>query len=221
MSDLYGVLGVSRSADAGAIRAAYRRRSKLAHPDCVGGSVARFTALKEASEVLLSEERRAFYDATGCVKAAEIDQGRGAVLQLLGGILSATVAETMKRGIDLCAENLVELITAHLQKQITTFSTTRGEIEKRVVLYTDLAARFECADPSAGGGGNVLRAICEGAQAACGAELALLEKNRGMHEAALKIVRGHRFRRSEKGSAGHYPMWATGGATGSIFQGGA
>jgi len=216
MTDLYSVLGVPRSADVGAIRAAYRRRSKLAHPDCVGGSVARFTALKEACDVLLDKERRAFYDATGFVKAEEINQGRGAVFQLLGGILGATAVEAVKRGIDLRAKNLVELITTHLEKQITTFSTTKLEIEKRVVLYTELAVRFECADAS-GGGDNVLRAICEGQRAACATELALLEKTRLMHDEALKIVRGHRFRREVTMAADRFQKW---NALTSLFQGG-
>jgi curved DNA-binding protein CbpA len=62
MPDLYAVLGVGRAADAGEIRAAYRRRARRHHPD-LGGDEQRMMVLNKAWHVLGNAERRAAYDA--------------------------------------------------------------------------------------------------------------------------------------------------------------
>ena len=67
--DLYDTLGVEREADPAAIRAAYRRRAKQAHPDA-GGTAPEFERLNRAKLVLLDPERRRKYDETGKVDDA-------------------------------------------------------------------------------------------------------------------------------------------------------
>jgi molecular chaperone DnaJ len=62
MPDLYAVLGVGRTADAGEIRAAYRRRARRHHPD-LGGDEQRMMVLNKAWHVLGNADRRAAYDA--------------------------------------------------------------------------------------------------------------------------------------------------------------
>ena len=62
MPDLYAVLGVGRTADAGEIRAAYRRRARRHHPD-LGGDEQRMMVLNKAWHILGNAERRAAYDA--------------------------------------------------------------------------------------------------------------------------------------------------------------
>ena len=64
--DLYAILGVERDASAAAIRAAYRKAAKRAHPDG-GGSVESFALVRTAVEVLSDDERRKQYDETGQV----------------------------------------------------------------------------------------------------------------------------------------------------------
>jgi curved DNA-binding protein CbpA len=62
MPDLYAVLGVGRTADAGEIRAAYRRHARRHHPD-LGGDEQRMMVLNKAWHVLGNADRRAAYDA--------------------------------------------------------------------------------------------------------------------------------------------------------------
>lgn len=60
--DYYLVLGISTSATAEDIRAAFRRRSKELHPDASGLGSEPFTELQEAYAVLSDPERKRDYD---------------------------------------------------------------------------------------------------------------------------------------------------------------
>lgn len=64
MIDPYEMLGVSREADGTAIKSAYRKRAKSAHPDA-GGDVEAFARLTTSYELLCDPLRRKVYDDTG------------------------------------------------------------------------------------------------------------------------------------------------------------
>ncbi len=75
----YRVLGVGRDASAEEIKAAFRERAKLWHPD-QGGAAAdedRFRHLVEAYEVLRDPARRRAYDASGARSRMEPGPGPG------------------------------------------------------------------------------------------------------------------------------------------------
>jgi hypothetical protein len=59
----YAVLGAPASASAAEIRAVYRQRSKLTHPDRCGGSTDAFQRLSNAYECLSDSQQRRAYDA--------------------------------------------------------------------------------------------------------------------------------------------------------------
>ncbi|HIU02406.1 MAG TPA: J domain-containing protein [Candidatus Onthocola gallistercoris] len=66
--DYYEVLGVSRSADAAAIKKAYRKLAKKYHPDTNAGNAQaaeKFKEITEAYSVLSDEEKRKLYDQYG------------------------------------------------------------------------------------------------------------------------------------------------------------
>ena len=78
--DYYEVLGVSRSADASAIKKAYRKLAKKYHPDSnVGDASAaeHFKEVNEAYDVLGDEKKRKLYDQYGHA-AFEEGFGQGA-----------------------------------------------------------------------------------------------------------------------------------------------
>lgn len=75
--DLYRILGVGRSADAKAIKSAYRKLAKKYHPDTNQGNSsaeARFRDITEAYNILSDEEKRKRYDQFGM---AGVDGGAG------------------------------------------------------------------------------------------------------------------------------------------------
>jgi molecular chaperone DnaJ len=67
-ADYYSVLQIERGADAGTIRAAYRKLAMECHPDRNGGCTdaeAKFKTLSEAYECLKDPQKRAAYDRFG------------------------------------------------------------------------------------------------------------------------------------------------------------
>ncbi|MEO8797692.1 MAG: DnaJ C-terminal domain-containing protein [Polyangiaceae bacterium] len=66
--DLYGVLGVARTADADAIKKAYRKLAHKLHPDKNPGNKeleTKFKAVNHAYEVLSKDDKRKLYDEFG------------------------------------------------------------------------------------------------------------------------------------------------------------
>lgn len=72
--DYYGILGVSRDADAAAIKKAYRQLAMKYHPDVnkEAGAEDRFKEINEAYEVLSDPEKKKLYDQYGTVDEQEI-----------------------------------------------------------------------------------------------------------------------------------------------------
>ena len=77
--DYYDVLGISRSADKGTIKRAYRKLAKKYHPDTNAGNAQAEEKFKEATEaynVLSDPEKKKLYDQFG---HAAFDGSAGAV----------------------------------------------------------------------------------------------------------------------------------------------
>jgi DnaJ-class molecular chaperone len=76
--DYYKILGVEKSADAKAIKQAYRKLARKYHPDQNPGNQAaaeRFKEINEANEVLSDPEKRRRYDELGADWARYADAG--------------------------------------------------------------------------------------------------------------------------------------------------
>ena len=68
MRDYYEILGVDRGADAGALKASFRKLAMEHHPDRNGGceeSAGRFKEINEAYSILSDPQKRAAYDRFG------------------------------------------------------------------------------------------------------------------------------------------------------------
>jgi len=69
--DLYAVLGVQRTADAGQIRKAWLGLARTHHPD-KGGDEAKFKKIQRAFDILSDEGKRHIYDATGQIPGEDM-----------------------------------------------------------------------------------------------------------------------------------------------------
>lgn len=89
--DLYKTLGVRRDATAAAIKSAYRKRAKAAHPD-KGGSDEELQAINKAWETLGDPVKRARYDETGEVSGpTQMSPGETIFIQVLNNVLKDIV----------------------------------------------------------------------------------------------------------------------------------
>ncbi len=80
MKDLYSVLGVNATADAEAIKSAYRKLARENHPDANPGDTAaeeRFKEISHAYDVLGDAEKRSAYDAERASPFARAGAGGG------------------------------------------------------------------------------------------------------------------------------------------------
>lgn len=75
MTDLYGVLGVSKGADTNEIKKAFKKMAMTHHPD-KGGDPEKFKEIQRAHEVLTDERKREIYDMTGS-EDGELHPGGG------------------------------------------------------------------------------------------------------------------------------------------------
>lgn len=146
-SDLYGDLGIARSATAKDVRAAYRRAAKRAHPDA-GGSPEQFHRIRTALLVLTDDARRQKYDTTGEYdEGAPVDNALAELIEIASYALDQTLGRIVNGGRDLKTVDLIAEMRAtlkgmrsELDKQLGNFETTRDK-------YRILAGRFSVAKP--------------------------------------------------------------------------
>lgn len=141
--DLYQILGVERGASKGALRRAYRKAAKAAHPDTPNGSDAKFKRLQTALMVLGDDKRRQRYDETG-----EFDENQPAdnalanLLEEASLVIDIALGNLIKenrepRHADLIAECLMTISTIRLQL-LQEIQSTSAAREK----WNQLAGRF-------------------------------------------------------------------------------
>lgn len=74
--DLYGILGVNKSANDDEIRKAYRKLCLTHHPD-KGGEAEKFQSIQKAYETLSDDKKRNMYDTMGVTDEDEMSGGGG------------------------------------------------------------------------------------------------------------------------------------------------
>ena len=99
-TDFYEILGIERSADAGTIKAAYRKLAMQYHPDRNQGckeNEAKFKAVSAAYECLKDPQKRAAYDRYGhAAFNGSMGGAPGADFGDLGDIFETNAAPTFK-----------------------------------------------------------------------------------------------------------------------------
>ena len=131
--DLYELLGVSRTADFAAIKAAYRRKAKDSHPD-LGGDPEAFHLLKLAYDVLSDEAARRHYDETGEMPSDRVahaaDEAR--FRALVGDLIMTMIAQ----GTSPTFSNVLEELSWTLAAQINA-------AEQQLVGLSELITRLD------------------------------------------------------------------------------
>lgn len=185
---LYDILGVSRIAPPSEIRAAYRKLSKIHHPD-KGGDPAMFASITLARDVLFDEARRAAYDATGKTEDPNLVRKPShtpMILQLLSDAFLITLAEVK----DMAHEDLFALVRVALRMRAKMLEKKIAETQQG--RRTDLTA---CVHLSHNGkGGDVIRAVLSARRAQALKQIREIGVQIGCLHAAVRMSRDYSWK---------------------------
>jgi len=134
MSSHYDALGVPRNADAAAIKAAYREKSRKHHPDRPGGDARAMVVVNRAYETLSDPAKRQRYDQTGQdAPQVPLDtQALEIIYQVIAQVMDQVGAE--------------HDFVAHLDRELaggcTQLTQQRGQLQGMITKYEKQMARI-------------------------------------------------------------------------------
>lgn len=182
----YEALGVPHDATDAQIKAAYRNRSKEAHPD-TGGDAEAFAELKAAYDVLRNPHARTHYDATGEILTRQADNEAAAVLSMI----AAAVEDVLIKVGPAYAE--VDLVKAACE----VIEGQKRDRAKKGAAGRDLRAKWaDMRDRCTvdGGGENYMARIFEARISDIDHMLRVHAEADALADRALAILAGHRYR---------------------------
>jgi curved DNA-binding protein CbpA len=127
--DPYAELDLPRTADTQAVKRAYRKRAKSAHPDA-GGTAEAFSRASRAMLILTDPARREKFDRTGDADDVAPDNTIAVAVSIIVGYFDAAVVECVKLGKDACGLDMVGGAREHFKKQILAFENQKVPVQK-------------------------------------------------------------------------------------------
>lgn len=143
--DPYATLGVPRSADAAAIKAAYRAAVQTAHPDR-GGDPAAFILIVRAFGLLTDPEARSLYDTTGDVDEDAVTAFRRDVAKVLADMFDAAVSTAVATGLDMTKVDFVREMTRAVRTGLTDAKAGLGRADHDIRTLDKLRTRITRSD---------------------------------------------------------------------------
>lgn len=145
MFDPYAVLGLSRSATAASIKAAYRTRARMTHPDR-GGEPAEFMVVVKAFGVLSDPAARRLFDETGEVHEDGARTHRQEVATVLAEMFDTAVSTALSLGLPLQRVNFIEQMASAVRKQSVEAEGGYRKLEEDLAALKALRTRIRRRD---------------------------------------------------------------------------
>ena len=188
MTNLYEALGVGKDATPAAVKAAYRRAARKAHPDG-GGSPERFRQIVLARDVLSDEQRKAQYDRTGKVDEREIDQTEAVALNLVMEAVNNvwTVAES--RSMNIESIDAIGDAKIYLERKLHETEANKNKGQTQTEKLRKFAARFKSKKNKP----NRISGLITARADEIARQIASLEPTITALKRALDIVSGHEY----------------------------
>jgi len=216
--DPYKTLGIRRNATTDAIRRAYRKLAKTAHPDHnpgVDGAAERFRAIRLAYEVLSDPDRRARFDEDGTTDEPKPDRSLAEIMDVLTPLLGSIIHQVIEQGGKIDEENVVEHLRTGLELGKQQLTKQRNSLTKLKAAHEKALSRFTVD----GDGENLLAAASRFHLA----QIEIQLKRADVEQARISKVRDYlktcrytHIQRVVKASMG----WSFGSATASSTWGG-
>lgn len=195
---LYENLDLTRDADAAAIKAAYRRKAKNAHPDVAGDNGEKFRQLQVAYDVLRDPDKRAFYDQTGVVPGGDSDED-GARWQFLAQLIIKVVMGPSGEAADIMGA-VIQQLQAELVGVVQQITNGTAAIAKFERVRKRLSRKKKRGQDQPDVVGIVLdREIATARQNLLG-----LERQRDNHTKLIEMAREYRYDRPAGGEMAGY-----------------
>lgn len=181
--DPYEVLGVKRSATERQVRDAFRRLSKVHHPDA-GGKTEQFAVIVAAHQILNDAPRRAWYDEHGWDRGPDEVIRQRAMSSLSGLLQAVLMADNEPRGDVL--ESIRNVVRGQIERARAEGLPNHDKILRRL---DKLKWRFKTKS----GAFNDLESAMEGhrrevEKSRRGVQVSIL-----VNEALLRILEDYRF----------------------------
>lgn len=188
MTDLYDELGVEKTADTAAIRRAYRKAAKRAHPDG-GGSIERFALVTLAHDTLTDGKRRERYDRTGETGDGKAGDLGNQALQAALQAVEAVIGEAKRRNVNPEEFDLVGDAIKTLNKQVEMNRAAKSDAVKSAKGMAKIVKRLR----SKRGKPNLIGPMLERRQKDFESQADDIDAGTKVLEAAVEILRGHTF----------------------------
>jgi curved DNA-binding protein CbpA len=143
--DPYRALGIGRTAEPAAIKAAYRLKVQTAHPDR-GGNADDFIAIVRAFGLLADPELRRLFDETGIVDLDSLQAYRRDVTAVLADMFDAAVQQAVASGLKLANVDFIQLMTSAVAKGAGEAQAEARRIDGEIDALTTLAGRIRRND---------------------------------------------------------------------------
>ena len=185
--DPYLTLGLPRSATADGIKAAYRQRVRLTHPDR-GGDPAEFIAVVKAFDLLADPEARRLYDEAGIIDEDGVRTFRRDVAGILADMFDAAVETAVATGLPLARVNFVEQMKAAVTTGLGDARASLAGSDRAIAALSALRARITRSDSAE----NVFAIRLDAQIAARSGERALLRRRLLILETAIVELGNYR-----------------------------
>lgn len=139
----YEVLGLAKSADGRAVKAAYRKLSAIHHPDKATGDVNRFREIQAAYEVLVDPVKRKRFDTTGRTDDNKITPQR--VRSFIDTTMRTIIEAQRPDGSsdDPVFENIRDKVLMSLMAARTEIKNNLFKTQRKIERAQRLAERFK------------------------------------------------------------------------------
>lgn len=187
--NLYDSLDLDKSADQAAVKRAYRRKAKKAHPDA-GGSAEAFADLTRAYLVLSDPIKRSRYDHDGTIDDSPTQDPLADAKQLVAQFFLNVVTGAEANRADLFAIDLIQACRDALNNDIKQMRAQQAKFKAQQALWEKLSARTRHKDPES----FVHRALKHHAQG-CARNVEEGDRQVRMREQALDLLKDYSFER--------------------------
>lgn len=143
--DPYQTLAVDRSADAAAIKAAYRQKARLTHPDR-GGDTEAFIVVVKAFGVLSDPDAKRLFDETGTINEDGAKSYRQEVAVILADMFDAAVTTALGLGLPLDRVDFIAQMGSALSNQSAQAEEDCDKLDGEIEALKALRGRIKRQD---------------------------------------------------------------------------